>query len=164
MKKKIIFFIFPSQCLDIMNLEKKGEVYMKKILAVGALVLTIGAGSLMAYADSPIVIPNNNNQKTSVENRDDWFKKRNEFRKDEIKRALKNGEITEVEAKEWEDHFEYMEEFHNKNRLNNNSFMGGSYGGCGGNSFGMGKGMMGGSGYGMGRGMGMMRSNSLRNY
>lgn len=145
MKKIIIFFIFPSQCLDIMKLEKKGENYMKKLLSVGALALTLGAGSLIVQADSPIVIPNNNNQDFSVENREDWFKERNSFRKDEIKRSLKNGEITEAEAKEWEDHFDYMEEFHNKNRLNNN-FMGGRHCGSG-------------NGYGMGRGMGMMRGN-----
>jgi hypothetical protein len=128
-----------------MNLEKKGEVYMKKLLAVGTLVLTIGAGSLMAYADSPIMIPNNTNKSTSVENKDEWFNERHSFRKEEVKRALKNGEITEVEAKEWEDHFDYMEEFHNKNRLNNNNFMGS---GCG----------------GYGNGMGMMRRNNSRNY
>lgn len=129
---------------------------MKKILTAGILAIVIGVGSLMAYADSPIVIPKDTNQNAQIENRDDFYKERQSFRKEKIKRALENKEITEAEAKEWEEHFDYMDEFHNKQR-DNNRFMGNGYGrhmnggfGCVGN------------GYGMGRGM--MRGNRVRNY
>lgn len=133
---------------------------IKRLLIVGALVLTIGAGSLMAHADSPIRIPSNRMANMNMEEREDWIrgrneispeereewiKERNEFRKDEIKRALENKEITEAEAREWEEHFSYMEEFHNKHRDSN--FMGRGHGGRG-----------------MGRGMGMMRGNGCRSW
>ena len=121
---------------------------MKKSLVVGALALTLGVGSLVAYADTaktPSIISGNRNTNLSIEDREAWFKERTEFRKEEIRKALEDGLITEAEAKEWEEHFDYMEEFHNKN-----GFM---PGGCGGNGFGIGRGM------GFGRGMGMMRGN-----
>lgn len=123
---------------------------MKKLLGVAALVLTVGIGSLVVNADSPLapnIIPGERSPNITTEDRDDWHNERHSSRKDELKNALENGEITETEAKEWEEHFDYMEEFHNKNKDNNYSFMGGGHGGCGGNSN---KG---------GHGMGMMRGN-----
>lgn len=123
---------------------------MKKILGVAALALTIGVGSLVVNADSPIrpnIMPGQGNPNFTIEERDAFRAERHSYRQDELKEALANGEITEAEAKEWEDHFEYMEEFHNKNRDKNYSFMGGRHGGCGGN------------GYRGGHGMGMMRGN-----
>lgn len=120
---------------------------MKKILLTGALVLTLGIGSLVAYADTtktPNIIPGNSNINFSIEDREEWFKERTEYKREQIKKALESGSITEEEAKAWEEHFKYMEEFHIEN-----GFM---PGGCGG--FGMGRGM------GFGRGMGMMRGNS----
>ena len=104
---------------------------MKKILALGALVLAVGAGSLVAYADtSPSINTNNRNVNVSIEDRDTWFKERTEYKKEQIKKAVASGSITESEAKKWEEHFTYMENFHKENE-----FM---PGGCGGNSFGMG--------------------------
>ena len=121
---------------------------MKKILTVGALALAIGAGSLVVNADSPKV-PNINlgekNPNLTIEERDEWREERHSYRKDELKKALENGEITEAEFKEWEEHFDYMEEFHNKQRSSNSSFMNRGHGGCGGNGHGMGRGMMGGN-------------------
>ncbi len=118
---------------------------MKKSLVVGALVLTLGVGSLAAYADTvktPSVIPSNRNANMTIEDREAWFKERSEFQKEQIKNALESGRISEEEAKEWEDHFTYMEKFHNEN-----GFMAG---GCGGR------------GFGKGRGMGMMRGNGWK--
>ena len=118
---------------------------MKKSLLIGALVLTLGIGSLAAYADTtktPNIIPGNTNTNFSIEDRETWFKERTEYRKEEIKKALESGLITEAEAKEWEEHFTYMEKFHNEN-----GFMAG---GCGGR------------GFGKGRGMGMMRGNGWK--
>lgn len=123
---------------------------MKRLLGVAALALTIGVGSLVVNADSPIrpnIMPGQRNSNFTIEERDAWREERHSYRRDELKKALENGEITEAEAKEWEDHFDYMEEFHNKNIDKNYSFMGGRHGGCGGN------------GHRGGRGMGMMRAN-----
>jgi hypothetical protein len=120
---------------------------MKKVLLTGALILTLGIGSLVAYADTartPNIISGNRNTNLSIEDKEAWFKERTEYKKEQIKNALENGLITEEEAKVWEEHFKDMEEFHVKN-----GFM---PGGCGG--FGMGRGM------GFGRGMGMMRGNN----
>ena len=122
---------------------------MKKLLGVAALVLTVGIGSLVVNADSPItpnIKPGERDTNFTIEDRDTWREERHSYRRDELKKALENGEITEAEAKEWENHFDYMEEFHNKNRDKNYSFMGGRRGGCGGN------GSRGGYGMGMMRG------------
>lgn len=121
---------------------------MKKVLLIGVLVLTLGIGSLVAYADTlktPSIIPGNNNISLSIEDREAWFKERTEYKREQIKKALESGLITEAEAKEWEEHFKEMEEFHLET-----GFL---PGGCGGYGFGMGRGM------GFGRGMGMMRGN-----
>ena len=116
---------------------------MKKILAVGALVLAIGAGSLVVNADAPKtqnLTSGERNSSITIEERDAWRAERHSYRQDELKKALENGEITEAEFKEWEDHFSYMEEFHNKNRDKNSGFMmGGRHGGCGGNGMGGGR-------------------------
>lgn len=121
---------------------------MKKSLAVGALVLTLGVGSFVAYADTaktPNIVPENRNPIFSTEDREAWFKEGTEFRKEQIKKALESGIITETEAKTWEEHFKYMDEFHTTNGF--------VPGGCGGYGFGMGR----------GRGMGMMGGSGFRN-
>ena len=118
---------------------------MKKILGITALVLTIGVGSFVVNADSPLapnIMPGERNSNFTIEERDAWREERHSYRRDELKKALENGEITEAEAKEWENHFDYMEEFHNKNRDKNYNFMGRGYGGCGGNGYRGGMGMM----------------------
>lgn len=117
---------------------------MKKLLLVAALILTVGVGSLVVNADSPNtpnIVPGRGNSNVTIEERDTWHNEMHEYRKDELKRAVENKEITEAEAKEWEEHFDYMEEFHNKQRENNYSFMGRGHGGCGGYGHGMGRGM-----------------------
>lgn len=119
---------------------------MKKKIFVGALVLIIGIGSLVGYAEevqTPNILPGYRNPAFSLEEREAWFKERTEYRKNQLKKALESGLITEEEAKVWEEHFAYMDEFHAKN-----DFL---PGGCGG--FGRGMGMMRGGGF---RG-GMMR-------
>lgn len=114
---------------------------MKKKVLIGALVLVLGIGSLVAYADTgrtPNIIPGQGNYNSSLKDSETWFKERAQLRSERVKEALEKGLITEEEAKAWEDHFSYMDEFHNSNGI--------APGGCGG--FGMGR---------MGRGMGMMR-------
>ncbi|WP_353093483.1 hypothetical protein [Tissierella praeacuta] len=111
---------------------------MKKSLVIGAAVLSLGISSIVSYADTaktPNIIPENKNTNFSTEDREAWFKERNEYRKGEIKNALEKGLITEKEADAWEEHFDYMEKFHSENGL--------VPGGCHGNGFGRGMGMMG---------------------
>lgn len=128
---------------------------MKRLLVLVALVLTVGVGSLAVYADTATtssVNPRNRSINVSIEDRDAWFKERTEYKKEQIKKAVEEKLITEEDAKQWEEHFTYMEEFHNEN-----GFMAG---GCGGNGMmrgnGFGNGLMRGNGFGNG----MMRGNS----
>lgn len=99
---------------------------MKKILAIGGLIAAIGAGSAFVYADSPIGTDFRNKDVYNKE-RSTIMKEHHNYRKESLKEDLKNGYITEEEAKKWEEHYDYMEEFHNEN----------GYGGCHG-----GRGMM----------------------
>lgn len=117
--------------------------FMKKKVFVGVLILAIGIGSLISYGESyktPNIIPVKGITRFTTEDRETWFKERFQFRREELKDALEKGFITEEEAKLWEDHFNYMEKFHEEN-----NFM----------PFGCG-------GFGRGRGMGMMRGGGLR--
>ena len=107
---------------------------MKKLLGVAALVLTVGIGSLVVNADSPMapnIMPAQRNTNFTLEERNDWHNERHSYRKDELKKALENGQINQEEYKKWQEHFDYMEEFHNKNIDNENNFMGRGFGGCG---------------------------------
>ena len=91
---------------------------MKKILIVLSMVLTLAIGTAAAYADNNFPQMNfqwRNRGNLSFESREDFLQERANFRKDEIDRALEDGRITESQAKEWEDHFKYMDEFHNEN-------------------------------------------------
>lgn len=118
---------------------------MKRLLVLGALILTVGVGSLAVYADTATtssINSRNRNVNISIEDREAWFKERTEYKKEQIKKAIEDKLITEEEAKQWEEHFTYMEKFHNEN-----GFM---PGGCGGNRLNEGR----------GRGRGMMRGNS----
>lgn len=114
---------------------------MKKRILLGALVLALGVGSLVVYADTgkgSNILPIKSDYNYNEEYRQDWIKERIDFKKERMKEALEKGTITEEEAKTWEEHFTYMDEFHEKN--------GYMHGGCGGRGmkFGGGMGMMGG--------------------
>ena len=115
---------------------------MKRILLILTLVLALGIGTMAAFADSgksDTMFLGLNRENITEQEREEWFNERNEYRneykKENLKEAVRDGRITEIEAKEWEEHFKYMDEFHEKN-----GFMGG---GCGrGNSMMNGNGMM----------------------
>ncbi len=133
---------------------------MKRILLILTLVLALGIGTMVAFADSgksDTKIPGFNYENMTEQEKEEWFNERNEYRdeyrKESLKEALKDGKITESQVKEWEEHFKYEEDFHNKN-----GYIGG---GCGrGNGMmkgkGNGNGMMNGNGNG-----GMMRGNKF---
>ncbi|MCF6463590.1 hypothetical protein [Clostridium sp. Cult1] len=82
---------------------------MKKILLILSLVLVLGLTASIAYAQVPKIIPRTN---TDYQQWDDWYKERNEWRKSQLNQAVEDKEITEEDAKTWNDHFDYMEEFH----------------------------------------------------
>lgn len=90
---------------------------MKKILAVFSLILIVGLGSAFVYADSPMANRLQNQNKADVSNTtwEEWSKERMELKKEYLKDAVKEGLVTEEEAKRWEEHFDYMEEFHRDN-------------------------------------------------
>lgn len=91
---------------------------MKKVLIVLSIVLTLAIGTAVAYADSNLSVMNlpwRHHNNLSEESMEEFMEDRTEFRKGEIERALENGTISESEAKEWENHFNDMDEFHNEN-------------------------------------------------
>ena len=121
---------------------------MKRTLLVLTLILALGIGTMVVFADTgknQARLPVWHYEDMTEQEKEAWFNERNEYRneyrKEYLKEALKDGKITEAEAKEWEEHFKYMDEFHEEN-----GYMGF---GCG-----NGRGMMRGNGHG-----GMMRGN-----
>ena len=98
---------------------------MKKTLLALTLVLALGIGSMVVFAETT-------RPETSLrglqgfpcenfteEERLEFFNERKEdrsqYRQEALKNALKDGTITDAQAKEWEEHFKYMDEFHEKN-------------------------------------------------
>lgn len=119
---------------------------MKKISIVLGLVLVLSIGTVVAYADSGMLGTRFHGEyRTDLleESMDELLKERAKFREERLNKALEDGTISESQAKEWEDHFKYMDGFHKENGYLN----GGR--GCGGNqrNNGMGHGMMRGYSY-----------------
>lgn len=98
---------------------------MKKGMIALSLALVLGVFSAFAYADSPVENPgfhmggwedeSNYNRDFDNEEFRKWREERSEYRKDNLKRAVEEGIITEEEAKTWEEHFEYEDKFHEEN-------------------------------------------------
>lgn len=90
---------------------------MKKRTIILGLILTLTMGTIVAYADNGIsgmkFLGKYNDSK--IESMEERLEERTELRKERINRALEDGTITESQAKEWEEHFKYMDEFHEKN-------------------------------------------------
>lgn len=118
---------------------------MKKKVIILALILVMAIGSLISYGESikvPNIVLDKGSSRFTSEDRETWVREMFEFRREELKNALERGLITEEEAKIWEEHFDYMEKFHEEN-----NFM----------LF-----RCGGFGFGRGRGMGFMRGHGFR--
>ena len=119
---------------------------MKKKVLIGALIMVLGVGSIIGYAEttqSPNILPRfRDNTTINLEERDAWLKERSDYRNEQIEKALESGIITEEEARTWSEHFSYMDDFQSKNSF------GFGFGGCG--------------GFGGARGMGMMRGHGFR--
>lgn len=116
---------------------------MKKTIIIVGLVLALGIGSAIAYADSGFRAPlrsnygmmrNNRFDLTDAQleelakDRQEFHEKNMEYRQEELNKAYDNGEITKEEYNSWSEHFNYMNEFHKEN---------GFYGGCGRRGMGM---------------------------
>ncbi|WZL72275.1 DUF2680 domain-containing protein [Clostridiaceae bacterium 35-E11] len=112
---------------------------MKKILTIVTIVslLTLAFGSFVFAADT--------------EEAPQWFKDMISWKKGQINEAVKDGQITDEQAKVWNDHFDYMEKWHNENGFYNG---GSGFGACHG-SFGSGRGFRGGFGPGRTTGVGL---------
>lgn len=89
---------------------------MKKVLGVLGLIAVIGVSSAFVYADGPLSprfedrhIDNN------YEHMDEWHQERMEYEKERLEEEVKKGNISEEEAREWEEHYEYMDKFHDRN-------------------------------------------------
>jgi hypothetical protein len=95
---------------------------MKRTLFILTLVLALGIGTMVVFADSGKVeagFPGWQHENMTEQERTEWFNERNEYRNEyrneSLKKELADGKITEAEAKEWEEHFKYEDDFHDKN-------------------------------------------------
>lgn len=104
---------------------------MKKVFALGIVMVLVLALGIVAYAESNSDVPQ-------------WFNDMMTWRRDQVQESLEAGEITEEEAAAWNEHFEKMEEYHGENGF---QMMGRGMGSCHGNNGG-------GRGLGLGRGLG----------
>lgn len=118
---------------------------MKKMLIVLGLILGLGVGSMFAFADSASLPFGRNFDRTPLnrteltdeqkeqlaQQRKEFQEKKMEYRKEELKKALDNKEITQEQYNTWLEHFNYMEEFHKENGfLNIGGFGRGCHGGA----------------------------------
>lgn len=87
---------------------------MKKIVSIG-LVVTLLLIGVFVYADGSkkeeIYNPRYR-EDFSQEDYEDWHKEKMNFKREELEKALSEGEISKEEASKWQKHFDYMEEFH----------------------------------------------------
>ena len=100
---------------------------MKRLFLILGLILVVGIGTAFVYADRPVSdeLPNPQSRDFDIDENVEWHHNRIECRKDELNRALEEGRISKEEAKTWEEHFDYMDEFHKEN-----GFMRSTFGGC----------------------------------
>lgn len=99
----------------------------KTIILTLAAVLVLSLG-VMAFAENTNEAP-------------DWYKDMIKWKKDQIQQAVTNEQITEEQAKYWNERIDTMEKYHEENGFN-------FPGGCGGSGRGRGRGF-GGFGPGM---------------
>ncbi|HLS53597.1 MAG TPA: hypothetical protein VK031_06465 [Tissierellaceae bacterium] len=87
---------------------------MKRLLIIISILAVIAIGSAFVYADSP-----DRNRffltKDSTGEWQGWHKERMDEHRHRLNRAVDEGNITKEEAEAWEEHFDYMEDFHKEN-------------------------------------------------
>lgn len=105
---------------------------MKKIMIGLSLVLALGVFSAFTYADNMEVNTafhmgnwgNEENRDFDSEEFQQFKEERLQYKKDNLKKAVEEKKLTVEQAKNWEEHFDYMEEFHEEN-----GYLGGHCGG-----------------------------------
>lgn len=93
---------------------------MKKTLIIGILLISIGVGSLVAYGETiriPGMNPRDLKSSFSIEERESWLQEKMEFKKEQIKKAVEDGRMSELEAKEWEERFAERIELQKENNF-----------------------------------------------
>lgn len=91
---------------------------MKKTFLVLGLVLIVGIGSAFVYADggSEDILRNESQDKNgSYDSMEKWHNNMMDRRKEDLEKAVKEGKISEEDSKVWEEHYDYMDEFHKEN-------------------------------------------------
>ncbi|MEW6065489.1 hypothetical protein P378_05090 [Desulforamulus profundi] len=124
---------------------------MKRKLIAG--IVTVALGALMVPAAFAAIDNNQPDNATNTVNNSknqQFFNQMFDQHKTWLDKAVKDGKITEEQAKTWNQHFEQMKDFHSKNGMG--PMMNGGMMNMMGNGSGMGPGMMG-NGTGMGPGM-----------
>lgn len=120
---------------------------MKRKFAAGILILALGA---LLVPAAFAAVDNNQNQANNAANTNttvnqQFFNQMFDQQKAWLDQAVKDGSITEDQAKTWNQHFEQMQDFHSKNGMGAMMNMMGNGGMMNmmGNGYGMGPGMMG---------------------
>lgn len=103
---------------------------MKKTIIGLSLILVVGLFSALTYADRPVV-----NQAVNMDYRSEdsqeFRQDRLQHKKDNLKKMLDEGFITESIAKDWEEHYTHENEFHGKRVYLNDHCVDGSNRGMG---------------------------------
>ncbi len=89
---------------------------MKRKVFLLALILIIGLGAIASFGagiKETNIIPDKYSR--GYKDRESWIKEMFNLRRERLKEALERGLITEEEARKWEEHFNYMEKFHEEN-------------------------------------------------
>ncbi|WP_432662334.1 DUF2680 domain-containing protein [Wukongibacter baidiensis] len=102
---------------------------MKKIIVLAIVAVMVLSFGVLAFAETANESP-------------DWYKEMIKWKKDQIEKAVEDKQITEEQAKYWNERIDAMEKYHNENGFN-------FPGGCGGPGRGQGRGFGGGFGQGM---------------
>lgn len=93
---------------------------MKKIIVLAVAAILVLSLGVMAFAQNSNEVPS-------------WFTEMIKWKKDQVKQAVDNKQITEEQAKYWNERIDSMEKFHQENGFN-------FPGGCGGFERGTGRG------------------------
>lgn len=74
---------------------------MKKLTVLSIIAVLVLSMGIIAFADNAKETPQ-------------WYNDMMEWRREQVKEAVKNGEITEEDAQYWNEDLDRMEEYHNE--------------------------------------------------
>ncbi|MBU5292688.1 hypothetical protein KQH90_01390 [Anaerosalibacter bizertensis] len=107
---------------------------MKKTLLVLGVLLVLATTFVYAQSEGDINPPPkssytyNNNIEEYQNDMSEWHKDRIEYNRNRVNEDLKEGIITKEEAEKWNEHFNYMEKWHDENGFYQGSCHGGRRG------------------------------------